>query len=260
MPEFASGLVESMVVGHSFAKAELQEFVLQNYRATRYRDVLHIECEKGEFWLFDYGVLICWGVLEAQKQALLSRLGEFVINPLPAQEFEQYHFVLNADTDRMHTDQISLVSDEHWARLAVSHALAQSVKLGQFESSAQAVIEANAYIPRALATTGKIPLKRRELSRLRGTLFSVKSDILLNFNLLDTPEFFWDYSELEPLYTMVSRYLDIVSRINVLSKKMETIHELFEMLASEQHHLHSSMLEWIIIILIAVEIGLFFWH
>ena len=255
-----SDRVESIVIAHSFDKVALHEFIIKNYRATHYRDVLHIEVGHGEFWLFDYGVLVCWGVQEEDKQSFLNRLEEYILRPVPTQEFEQYRFVLGSATDRMHTECINLMSTEHWARLAVSHALSQSVKLGQFESRSQTVIEENAYIPRELAVHGKVPLKQKQLSRLRGMLFSVKSDIVLNFNLLDTPEFFWDYPELEPLYAMVSRYLDISSRIMVLNKKIETIHELFEMLASEQHHQHSSMLEWIIIILIAVEIGLFFWH
>ena len=80
---------------------------------------------------------------------------------------------------------------------------------------------------------------------------------MLNFSLLDTPQFFWDYPEVEPLYSMVSRYLDVVSRINVLNRKLETIHELLDMLANEQNHKHSSTLEWIIIILIALEIVIF---
>jgi uncharacterized Rmd1/YagE family protein len=53
---------------------------------------------------------------------------------------------------------------------------------------------------------------------------------------------------------MAANYLEIRQRTDVLSKKLETIHELLEMLADEQKHQHSSALEWIIIWLIAVEI------
>jgi uncharacterized Rmd1/YagE family protein len=125
---------------------------------------------------------------------------------------------------------------------------------------AKNVIIENTYLSTVLADTGKIPLSRKSIAKLRGTLFSVKSDIMLNFNLLDTPEFFWSYPELEHEYNLVAKYLDIVSRVTVLNKKLETIHELLEMLASEQHHKHSSILEWIIILLIAFEVVLFFVH
>jgi uncharacterized Rmd1/YagE family protein len=43
----------------------------------------------------------------------------------------------------------------------------------------------------------------------------------------------------------------------VLSNKLDVIHELFEMLADDLNHKHSSFLEWIIIILIAFEIATF---
>ncbi|MDH5258855.1 MAG: RMD1 family protein, partial [Gammaproteobacteria bacterium] len=49
-------------------------------------------------------------------------------------------------------------------------------------------------------------------------------------------------------------------RMEVLSKKLETIHELFNMIADELRHKHSSMLEWIIIWLIAFEIVVFLVH
>ena len=87
-------------------------------------------------------------------------------------------------------------------------------------------------------------------------LFSVKSDIVLNYGLLDTPDFFWHNPELQPFYSQLAQYLEIRLRVDLLAKKVETIHELFEMLADEQKHRHSSMLEWLIIALIAVDIVL----
>ena len=56
---------------------------------------------------------------------------------------------------------------------------------------------------------------------------------------------------------MTSRYLDIRPRVELLSNKLDVIHELFEMLADDLNHKHSSFLEWIIIILIAFEIVTF---
>jgi uncharacterized Rmd1/YagE family protein len=76
----------------------------------------------------------------------------------------------------------------------------------------------------------------------------------LDYELLDEPEFFWEYPELSDFYKTTSNYLDIKTRIEVLNKKLEVIHELFQMLSDEQNHKHSSILEWIIIWLIVIEI------
>ena len=72
-----------------------------------------------------------------------------------------------------------------------------------------------------------------------------------------TREFFWEYPELESVYQHAANYLEIRNRTQVLSTRLETVHELFEMLADEQKHKHSATLEWIIIWLIAVEILMF---
>jgi uncharacterized Rmd1/YagE family protein len=89
---------------------------------------------------------------------------------------------------------------------------------------------------------------------MRGELFLAKSRINLHYDLLDSPEFFWEYTELSSYYNTVANYLEIRNRIEVLNKKLEVIHEIFDMLAEEQKHRHSSLLEWIIIWLICVEV------
>jgi len=72
--------------------------------------------------------------------------------------------------------------------------------------------------------------------------------------LLDTPEFFWEYSELEPYYRLVAHYLDIERRVNVLNQRLTVLKELFDMLNNEINHKHSSRLEWTIIWLIVIEV------
>lgn len=257
---FDHNLIESYVLANQFRTNDTSEFLLKNFRASRYRDATHIEFDNGEAWVFDYGVVIFWGIPEHLKSNLLQRLNDFLVDPINKLEMENYTFTLDAPANSVGSDQIALHSNNKMDRLAVSHALAQSVKLARFEEIAQQVISDNAYIPKTLANKGRIPLSRKAVAQLRGRLFSTKSDIILKFNLLDTPEFFWDHPELEPLYQMAARYFEVVPRTELLNKKLATIHELLEMLATEQNHAHSSKLEWIIIILIAVEIVLAFWH
>jgi uncharacterized Rmd1/YagE family protein len=79
----------------------------------------------------------------------------------------------------------------------------------------------------------------------------------LHYGLLDTPEFFWDYPELEEGYLKLAKYLELQPRIDILTRKLDTIQGLLDMLADEQNHKHSAFLEWIIIVLIAVDIVIY---
>jgi uncharacterized Rmd1/YagE family protein len=87
-----------------------------------------------------------------------------------------------------------------------------------------------------------------------GKLFLERSSINLHSDILDTPDFFWDYPELEPLYRMTAKDQDIKQRVDILNKRLNLIHELFEMLSDVFNNRHSSILEIIIIALISIEI------
>lgn len=93
-------------------------------------------------------------------------------------------------------DLISLVSDGVLEKLAIS----QSVNLQEFECRAQNTIEETAPIPNNIAKSGKAYLSRKQISKMRGNLYLVKSDINLRYDLLDTPDFFWEYPEVERPY------------------------------------------------------------
>ncbi len=225
----------------------------------QFKDAYKIPSKTGEVWLFDYGIMIFWGVELDEYRRLLNLVMPYIQNPVPETSNDLYSYVIDqAQAFRVHNDRLQLPSDNSMMRLALSHAFAQSAKLIFFEARAETVIADNLNISRDLAKNGRIPFGRRKLAQLRGLLFDTSSDITLNFNLLDKPGFFWDYPELDEYYIPLSGYLELTLRVEILNKKLSTIHDLLEMLANEQHHKHSSFLEWIIIILIASEILLYF--
>ena len=166
---------------------------------------------------------------------------------------EEFNYTLDEEF-KINLDTIYLNDFSSTSKIAISQALSQSVKLEQFEEELQTSIDENSNIPLQLSLTGKIKLTKKEISKKIGELFLVKSKIYLHYDLLDTPEFFWEYPQYENQYEKIVKYLDIKSRVEVLNKKVEIIQELLHVLGDEQKHRYSSFLEWIIIILIAFEI------
>ena len=239
---------------------DLQKHLLSHLRCTAYRQVLNVEWKQGDVFIFDYGVVVFWQISIADRMALLEKLRPYAQEPLSHLIEDEFTYTTDAETLLIKNDHISLCDDEIMTRLAISHGLAQSTKLAKFEFHIQQTINDTAYIPKNIADTGSSKLSRSELAKLRGKLFIAQSNIMLNYDLLDIPDFFWEYPELNYLYTRIAEYLEIKQRIQVLSKKMETIHELFDMMAEEQKHKHSAILEWIVIWLIAFEVAATIFH
>ncbi len=234
---------------------------LQKFGSTQlFRDCVHILIKedrksKGDIFYFSYGCTVLWGFTDEEEQAILGSLKEFEKDPIPKAEMDEFTFAYGENM-RIEEDEIILPSKNVLTKLSISYGLAQSVKLTTFEETIQKTIDNTQNLPNDLATKGKISLSRKEISRKMGELFTERNFINLHSEILDTPEFFWNYPELEPYYRRTSHYLDVSKRVEVLNRRLGVVHELFEILSNELNHQHSSRLEWTIIILIFIEITL----
>ncbi len=226
----------------------------ERYKCNIIKDAVIINLEEDEqIILFKYGVFICWNVKFENIKFFMDFVKNFEINSFEIPFIEELNYTLENEF-KINFDTIYLNNLSNISKIAISQALAQNVKLDQFEKELLTSIEDNSNIPLQLAHTGKINLTKKEISKKIGELFLVKSKMNLHYDLLDTPEFFWEYPEYESQYEKLIKYLDIKSRVEVLNKKLEVIQELLHVLGDEQKHRYSSFLEWIIIILIAFEI------
>ena len=239
-------------------KALYERFKQAGAPATLYRDVIHFVVPGeaiGDIFYFPYGATVFWGLAREKCISFLGQVKEFEQQPVEEIETDEFTFMIG-DSPKIVEDEIILPNLDVLSRLAVSHGLAQSVKLGTFESALRKTFNHTKHIPEDLAKHGSISLSRREIRRKMGELFIERSSINLHVDVLDTPEFFWEYTELEPLYAMTAKYLDVETRVEVLNQRLDVIHELFEMLGNELNHQHSSRLEWTIIVLIVMEVCL----
>ena len=230
-----------------------------NHEVTWFKDVLYVsfkqnsdESDKGVF-IFSYGAAVMWGLTPKIEASVLTTVRRFEEHPYDTVEKEALTYSYGNRARVVH-DQIILPSQDLKDKLAFSHALAQSIKLSVFEQTVRKTITETKTIPENLSKYGKISLSRKGIRKKMGKLFLERSFINLHLDVLDTPEYFWEHADLEPLYTMIVKYLDLEPRAHILNKRLDLIHDLFEVLGNELNHQHSSFLEWIIILLIAIEL------
>lgn len=226
--------------------------------AQLFRDSIHLLIKedrrvKGDVFYFSYGSVVLWGFSDEEEQSILNSLKEYERDPIPRPEMDEFTF-LYGDAMQIDEDEIILHNKNTLTKLAISHGLAQSVKLTTFEEIIQKTIDNTKSLPDNLARKGKISLSRKEIYQKMGELFSERNFINIHSEILDTPEFFWNYPELEPFYRRTAHYLDLNKRVEVLNKRLTVVHELFQILSNELNHQHSYRLELSIIILIAIEV------
>lgn len=233
------------------------------------RDVVHVTNMKkaGDIFFFNHGSFVCWGFKKAFEDKVLDYMNEFAIQPLTKIETDHFYYCYGEETtidthEKLRLDMITLDSDDAQIKLAISYGLSQSIKLETFEEAIKDAIQKNSNLPQEIASRGVISLSRRAIFKRMGEIFIARSSINLNIEYLDAPEFFWRNPNLEVYYVMVKKFLDIPSRVMALNQKLDLLQELLDILNSQVQHSHSTLLESIIILLIAVEIiiSLFQFH
>lgn len=231
--------------------------IRSRYQSTMYRDVVHVEKPmdnyKADIFVFPYGVAVFWGMPRQEAIQFLEEIKPFETQPIEDIETDEFTYVYG-DVSKIVEDEIILPNHDILTRFAISHGIAQSVKLGTFEMAIQKTFNSMKHIPEDLSKHGKILLSRKEIRTRMGALFIERTTINLHLDILDTPEIFWEYPELEHYYKLISNYLDLQTRVDVLNQRLRIMHELFEMLGNELNHQHSSRLELVIIWLIVIEV------
>ena len=244
-------------------------FKKKGYFTRLSRDVLHVTNLKrpGDIFFFNHGCFVCWGFKKSFEDKLLENVKEYSIHPSASIETDHLYYRYGEETtldthERLRLDIITLDTEDAQTKLAISYGLAQSIKLEAFEEAIKEAIKKNSYLPEEIASRGTISLSRRAIFKRMGEIFIARSSINLNIEYLDVPEFFWRNPTLEPFYIMTKKFLDIPSRVMALNQKLDVLQELLDILNSQVQHRHSSLLESIIILLIAVEIiiSLFQFH
>lgn len=147
-----------------------------------------------EMFVFSYGVVVFWNFTERQEKDLLADLAfatssltgtpiPLATMPLHEEDFEteEFHFEYSTEISRprVYNDMITLRSGDHMIKLAISHGISQSTKLSFFEEVMARQMADAKDVPRRLAMTGKLGMKREEVFRILGRLFKSRVEVNL---------------------------------------------------------------------------------
>ncbi|PGH09038.1 hypothetical protein AJ79_05767 [Helicocarpus griseus UAMH5409] len=211
-----------------------------------------------EVFLFDYGTVVIWGMTPAQETRFLREVSKFASAVLSTEDtqIENFNFYYTRDYQaRIYNDFISLQDPRNYmTKLAISHALSQSVKTSLFEDLVSETIAKTSPLPAQIAETGSVNLTRRQINMQIGELFILRINIHLQGSVLDSPELMWAEPQLDPVYQAVRSYLEMDQRVGLLTERLDVIADLLAVLKDQLSHRHGEYLEWIVIILIAAEI------
>ncbi|KAM9916989.1 hypothetical protein OXX59_009641, partial [Metschnikowia pulcherrima] len=220
-----------------------------------------------EMFVLQYGIVVFWNLSETHEKNILADLAfasevpePILIHPISEQDIETEEFHFDYDPQlhrpRIFNDMITLRSGDHLIKLTMSHAIAQSTKLGLFESRMVHSLQSISKLPKKLALTGRLGLKRQQLLKKSGKLFKLRVDVNLSSSILDTPDFFWSMEPaLHPLYSALREYLEIEQRVQVLNDRCKVFLEFSNIISDSINESSTTRITMMIIVIIFISLG-----
>lgn len=219
--------------------------------------------EPQEVFVFREGAVVAWNLSEIDVEVLLSLVKKYQISEYPEEivreesEHMNYTYSDPGTRTRILDDDFVLENYEETKldKYALSNAMALTVKLGTWEAILSGYIDSMEDVTNDLKSGNKIRMSQESVLRKTGELFALRHAVNLSSDLLDTPDIYWDREELEKVFQLALSYFSINKRTKVINEKLNHCLELVELLSSHLRDNHHVRLEWMIIILIMVEVA-----
>ncbi|CAH1394306.1 unnamed protein product [Nezara viridula] len=221
--------------------------------------------ENRHIYCFEEGSVVMWNVSTVEQNSIIQFLKPFEVksysSAIVQEEMELMFYTYNQSKKTYIHDGVmyigiidkdleSIASD----RYTLSNAMSLSVKLGVLEVLLDMYICDTECLSEDLKIGNPVRLGQRGILRKSGELFALRHSINLSTDLLDTPDFYWDRENLESLYQRSCYYFSIPRRTKVMNEKLNHCVELIQLVSSHLSDRHHVRLEWMIIVLILVEV------
>lgn len=143
--------------------------------------------------------------------------------------------------------------DKEMIRLVMLNT-SQSVALDKFSEITEGLlVETNSHTL-FLEQKGKLDISGTKLKRFIAKVLNIKNKISEHLYIFDSPDSTWGNEELDTLNTQLKKSFDLHDRYQLIHDRIEIIKENLDLFKDIMYHSESSKLEWIIIILILVEV------
>ncbi|MEJ1223084.1 RMD1 family protein [Sediminicola sp. 1XM1-17] len=204
--------------------------------------------------IVQYGLVSFFNHTEKEIQAILKQLSSLSKDRVPYQLSEKIQVEVIPGQQKVTFNKVVLPNfDSESIRLVMMNT-SQSVALDRYLEITEQLLEETNVHTKLLEKKGKLDISGNNLKRFIGKVLNIKNEISENLYIFDSPDSTWENEDLNRLDMELKQTFDLKDRYRYISERIGIIKEDLELFKDIMEHRESSRLEWIIIILILVEV------
>lgn len=216
--------------------------------------------------LFKSGTAVFIGMNPVEEDDLVRSLGPRVTGLLSEHETEAARLTVKPEDEELigPGGALQLRALDNNRLLLVAAALAMSASLSWDEKRIAQAFDKIAPVAESLKARKLPGGPQSAVLEQIGEALSIQQRLATRADLDDKPDVLWDHPELDRFWAKLVDEFDLTQRSRAIARKLEVIRETADTLTELMSTRTSHRLEWYIIALIMVEIGLGlydrFWH
>jgi uncharacterized Rmd1/YagE family protein len=215
----------------------------------------YFEDKNRYLYIFDYGVVVFGNYDEIAQSELLRFLQSYAEGWLNTDLNEEYYIKLDDKAKPIVKNNEVIIREEtpSVVRIVMLNT-GQSVALEYYEQLTEDLLNSTKQYTLQLEENGKLQAPKTKLLKFIGRVLNVKNNIVDNLYILDDPNLVWDDPELDVLNRNLKTNFDTYARFKDLDYRLQIVENNLKVFTEILNQRESSFLEWIIIVLIAIEI------
>jgi required for meiotic nuclear division protein 1 len=205
-------------------------------------------------YYFNYGVVVFSGHSDEEIKIAIKTILPYMKNPSTNWLRDDHEIEVKAGDMTFEFNQVVVDHlDSKVIRIAMFN-IAQSVALDHYHGVTENLLTEIRSFTNHLETTGKLSISRRNMLKFIGKALNTQNDIAENIYIFDAPELVWDDEYLDRLHKGLMKHFDLRVRFSEIEYTLRIIEDNLSVFREISHQRESNTLEWIIIILILLEV------
>jgi uncharacterized Rmd1/YagE family protein len=252
-------MLNTTIVGfHLGERVDLTKLINTLTYSVYYKDqteMIYQISDYSYFQITDYGSIVFLGV-ENHLQSNILHTVRTLLN-IPEIELQSDNFKIEINPEAHYKtlfDKIILPELNLDIIRVLMLNLSQSVALDFYIEQSDKLLQETEKISNELEQSGTFSIKGKKLLQFIGKTLNLRNKITYNLYVFETSDISWNNELLNNIEKDLNRELDIKIRYKSLQENLDTVKENLDIFKDLHHHSNSSKLEWIVIILIALEI------
>ena len=205
-------------------------------------------------YIFKYGVISFFNYNTEDILPLFQFLKPFCRNFFAESFNDELIVDPEASENKISHNKIDIIKAEPEVIRMIMLNVSQSVTLDYYSDQTEKLLEETNYHTQLLERKGKPAISGRDLTKFIAKTLLIKNRIAENLYIFDSPPETWENEQLDKLHNDLKKNLDLQDRFRDVADGLAIVKDNLELFKDILQYRNSILLEWIVIILIAIEV------